>query len=299
MEAFPFAPGIEASAFSESPAAASRMDRPAALAEATAMINRFRAQTRAGAWHPRLDRREVADRLLTLIKDPDKVDQTANGLCGEAAFFNIWLWEDPLAVARFGVQLYNAGAASIGTEEWVRPRHSLLVQNFDNVVTQINRPNARAAIAEWMMMSALRDANNYVFSYDGVPSDKWGAGSTDREVARWLRATNLFSSVALKTGGSEKGNFDHASRLVPGRDVIMISCDSHMLGNPKPASISDDHWFVLRSAIIEQSGTVDFRFWSWALPTQWVSDYRAAIGAGRLQKTQFINEYFGYLIARR
>ena len=211
-----------------------------------------------------------------LINNPDKVDQTANGLCGEAAFFNIWLWEDPLAVARFGVQLYNGGAASIGTEEWVRPRHSLLAQNFDNVVTQINRPNGRAAVAEWMMMSALRDANNYVFSYDGVPSDKWGAGSTDREVARWLRATNLFSSVTLKTGGSEKGNFDHASRLVPGSDVIMISCDSHMLGNPKPAgSISDDHWFVLRSAIIEQGGTVDFRFWSWALPTQWVSDYRA------------------------
>ena len=65
------------------------------------------------------------------------------------------------------------------------------------------------------------------------------------------------------------------------------------------AKISDDHWFVLKSAITEQSGTVDFRFWSWALPTQWVNDYRAAVGAGRLQKTQFINEYFGYLIAKR
>jgi phosphatidylserine/phosphatidylglycerophosphate/cardiolipin synthase-like enzyme len=283
----------------------SKFQRPAAIAEATAMIARFRAQTEPGKWHASLDRRAVANRLLALINNPDLVDQTANGLCGEAAFFNVWLWEDPLAVARFGVQLYNGGAAAVGTEEWVRPRASLRAQNFDNVVTQMNRPNARAAVAEWMMMSALRDANNYVFSYDGTPSDKWGAGSSDGEVARWLRATNLFSSVTAKTGRSERHNFDHASRLVPGRDVIMISCDSHMLGNPKSPTITDDHWFVLRSAITDHGETVDFRFWSWGEPIQWVNDRRAdpiKVGTplpGDLQKTQFTAEYFGYLIAKR
>ena len=284
----------------------SKTQRPAAIAEATAMIDRFRAQTEPGKWHASLDRRAVANRLLALINNPDLVDQTGNGLCGEAAFFNIWLWEDPLAVARFGVQLYNGGAAAVGTEEWVRPRASLRAQNFDNVVTQMNnRPNARAAVAEWMMMSALRDANNYVFSYDGIPSDKWGAGSSDGEVARWLRATNLFSSVTAKTGRSERHNFDHASRLVPGKDVIMISCDSHMLGNPKSPTITDDHWFVLRSAITDHGVTVDFRFWSWGEPIQWVNDRRAdpiKVGTplpGDLQKTQFTAEYFGYLIAKR
>jgi hypothetical protein len=150
-----------------------------------------------------------------------------------------------------------------------------------------------------MMMSALRDANNYIFSYDGVPGDKWGEGSTDGEVARWLRATNLFSSVTAKTGGSEEHNFDHASQLVPGNDAIMISCDSHMLGNEMPTHITADHWFVLKSAIIDHNGTLDFRFWSWGLPTQWVNDYRAVVRSGNLQKTQFTNEYFGYLIAKR
>ena len=283
----------------------SKMQRSVAIAEATAMIDRFRAQTEPGKWHASLDRKAVANRLLALINNPNLVDQTGNGLCGEAAFFNIWLWEDPLSVARFGVQLYNGGAAAVGTEEWVRPRASLRAQNFDNVVTQINRPNARAAVAEWMMMSALRDANNYVFSYDGIPSDKWGAGSSDGEVARWLRATKLFSSVTAKTGRSERHNFDHASRLVPGRDVIMISCDSHMLGNPKSTTITDDHWFVLKSAITDHGVTVDFRFWSWGESIQWVNDRRAdptKVGTplpGDLQKMQFTAEYFGYLIAKR
>jgi hypothetical protein len=320
-------PGYEASAFNEaaglplgtsissalgtlfggktSPSAGtvtSKLDRPTAIAKATALINSFRTQTQPGKWHATLGRREVADRLLDLIVNPDDLDQTGNGLCGEAAFFNIWLWEDPFAVARFAVQLYNGGAASIGTEEWVRPRPSLLAQNFDNVVNQINRPKARDAIAEWMMMSALRDANNYIFSYDGTPSDSWGAGSTDGEVARWLRATNLFSSVSAKTGGSEEHNFAHAAQLIPGSGVIMVSCDSHMLGNPLGAGgIDDDHWFVLKSAITEHNGTVDFRFWCWGEPAQWVNDRRNRpnIAAGDLPKTQFTDEYFGYLIAKR
>ena len=287
----------------------SKMDRPAAIAKATAEINGFRTQTDPGKWHPSLDRKAVADRLLDLINNPDDVDQTGNGLCGEAAFFNIWLWEDPLAVARFGMVLYNGGAAYIG-EKPVNPRPSLLAQNFDNVVTQIiaaapwrTDKDTRKTVAEWMMMSALRDANNIIISYDGVPSDKWGAGSTDGEVARWLRATNLFSSVTAKTGGSEEHNFDHASQLVPGSDVIMISCDSHMLGNDaSPGGPTDDHWFVLKSAIIEHSGTVDFRFWCWGEKTQWVNDRRKALNKGSpddLQKTQFTAEYFGYMIAKR
>lgn len=327
-------PGYEASAFNDSvgmplgtsipdalsalfggktsPAATatSRMDRPTAVAEATALINRFRTQTQAGKWHATLDRREVADRLLTLITDPDKLDQTGNGLCGEAAFFNVWLWEDPLAVARFAVQLFNGGAAAVGTAEWVRPRPSLLAQNFDNVVTQINtphlRPNARTAIAEWMMMSALRDANNYIFSYDGVPSDEWGAGSSDGELARWLRATNLFSSVTAKTGGSEDHNYAHASQLIPGSDIILVACDSHMLGNDlEPGGPEDNHWFVLKSAITERNGIVDFRFWCWGEPAQWANDRRNNPSRfngpvpGDLPKTQFIADYFGYMIAKR
>jgi hypothetical protein len=144
--------------------ASSRLNRPTAIAQAQNLINGFRTETYAGKWDPSLNRKKIADRLLTLISNPDLVNQGANGLCGEAAFFNVWLWEDPLAVARFGVQLYNGGAASIGTDEWVRAGPSLRSQNFDKVILQM--PNSPAAdwSAEWMLMSALRDASNWVIS---------------------------------------------------------------------------------------------------------------------------------------
>ena len=200
----------------------------------------------------------------------------------------------------------NGGAAAVGTEEWVRPRPSLLSQDYSKVMAQMqDRPHAHDWSAEWMMMSALRDANNYVFSYDGMPSDRWGAGSSDGELARWLRATRLFSSVSAQTGRSEAHNFDHASQLRPGSDVILVACNSHMLGNPMPADgISDDHWFVLKSAIVERNRTVDFKFWCWGEPVQWVNDRRADSTKtpplpNPLPKAQFLREYFGYLIARR
>jgi hypothetical protein len=296
------------------PAATPKLDRPAAVAEAQRRIAAFRTSTRPGKWHPSLDRNRVADRLLELIDNPDSLHQASNGLCGEAAFFNVWLWEDPLAVANFGMQLFNSGAAAIGTD-WVRPGHSLignspLKQDFSKILSQVQKEHNNLPAnwgAEWMMMSALRDANNYIISYDGTPSDHWGDGSSDRELARWLRASGLFRSVSANTDDDEEHNVEHALKLVPGNDIIMISCDSHMLGNPPPkgGKPDDDHWFVLRSAIIEQSdGSVDFRFWCWGEPTRWVSERRAdpkAVGTPLppLPKLQFKAEYFGYLIGER
>jgi hypothetical protein len=286
----------------------SKLDRPTAIAQATTLINAFRSRTTAGKWHQTLTRADVADRLLTLISNPSDLNQSANGLCGEAAFFNVWLWEDPLAVARFAVQLYNSGAAAVGTDVWVRPRSTLLTQDWSKVITMMKDPGAKFRSAEWMMMSALRDANNRWFSYDGTPREQWGDGSSNGEVADWLRATNLFKSVTVKDGGSEEHNWDHASKLIPGNDIILIACDSHMLGNPAPSGgAEDDHWFVLRSGITEKNGVVDFRFWCWGEPIQWVNDRRNDPShfdatnpmPGDLHKQQFTDDYFGYLIAKR
>ena len=159
-------------------------------------------------------------------------------------------------------------------------------------------PHASDWSAEWMLMSALRDANNWIISYDGTPSDEWGSGSSNGEMIRWLRATGLYSSVSDETG--------NALTLNPGNNTILISCDSHMLGNPAHAGEpEDDHWFVLKSAIVEgDAATVDFRFWCWGEPTQWVNDRRAdanKVGTplAPLPKAQFLAEYFGYILAKR
>jgi hypothetical protein len=49
-----------------------------------------------------------------------------------------------------------------------------------------------------------------------------------------------------------------------------------MLGHPPQSGApEDDHWLVLRSAIIdEDNATVNFRFWSWGMEIQWGNDWR-------------------------
>src|SRR5260370_7296183 len=118
-----------------------------------------------------------------------------------------------------------------------------------------------------MMMSALRDASNLFFSYEGTPSDTWGVGSSDGDMARWLRATSLFRSVTVETGRGVEHDFGAAAKLVPGNDTIILSIDSHMLGNAGHGKAEDDHDIVLKSAIIQPTpDTVAFRFCSCADP---------------------------------
>jgi hypothetical protein len=285
-------------------AASARLARPLAVAKAKTMINRFRGQAGRGKW-PSLDRMAVADRLEKLIDTPHLVNQGGNGLCGEAAFLYVWLWEDPWSVARYCVQLYNGGSASVGTDVWVRPRPSLKSQDFTKVANQMVAKNSdhKDAIkwgAEWMMMSALRDANNWIISYDGTPSDNWGSGSSNSEVADWLRATGVFKDVSEADGRGSKNSFAAAAKLDPQTSVVILSVDSSMFEQTSTGPGDDNHNAVLKSPIIvKPDGTVDFDVWTWGGPVAPVSKIRSSYNQSGLSQAQFMAEYFGAVIATR
>ncbi|MEO6825286.1 MAG: hypothetical protein ABI167_11310 [Nitrosospira sp.] len=281
-----------------------RLDRPLAVAKAKTMINRFRGQAGRGKW-PGLDRTGVADRLELLLDSPHLVNQGGNGLCGEAAFLYVWLSEDPWSVARYCVQLYNGGAASVGTDVWVRPRESLKSQDFTKIAKMmVDRNSAdKDAIkwgAEWMMMSALRDANNFIISYDGTPSDDWGSGSSNGEVADWLRATGVFKDVSEADGRGSKNNFAAAAKLDPQTSVVILSIDSRMFKETVIGPGNDTHNAVLKSPIVvTEDGTVDFDVWTWGNPVGPVSALRATYHQPELSPAQFTAEFFGAVVATR
>lgn len=297
--------GAAAHALGTPPGAASaRLARPLAVAKAKTMINRFRGQAGRGPW-PGLDRKGVADRLELLIDSPHLVNQGGNGLCGEAAFLYVWLSEDPWSVARYCVQLYNGGAASVGTDVWVRPRARLRSQDFTKVAKLMVARNSdhKDAIkwgAEWMMMSALRDANNWIISYDGTPSDDWGSGSSNGEVADWLRATGVFKDVSEADGRGSKNDFGAAKKLDPLTSVVILSIDSRMFDETPRGPGNDTHNAVLKSPVtVQADGTVDFDVWTWGGPVGAVSALRASYHQAGLSPAQFTAEYFGAVVATR
>jgi hypothetical protein len=110
-------------------------------------VNKFCTEVESNSpWQ--LKRSEVANRLIELIRNPDKVEQGKLFLCGPAAFFHIWLKHDPEAAANFATELYNTGASTIGSIE-VKPDQDL-----------VNNSSTGTKPADWMMLSALRDAEN-------------------------------------------------------------------------------------------------------------------------------------------
>ncbi|MBX9774839.1 MAG: hypothetical protein K2Y71_10560 [Xanthobacteraceae bacterium] len=272
-------------------AAPAKLNRLDAVKRAEAVLRRFGDSKQPGKWHPTLERKPVANRLIDLIYDPDGVNQGANGLCGEAAFFHTWLTEDPFAVTQYATQLYNGGAAGIRGEDWVIPRESLRRQNFSNIRNPLGDPKWGA---DWMMMSALRDANNWVIDYDGTDTDDWGEGSSDGEVQRWLEATGLYRSVSIDGDRA----FDKATKLDPISDLVWIACSGQMCdGQARSGGPANTHWFVLKSPIrLKNDGTVDFRLWTWGIK---VADIKTPRGGNALTKAEFESTYFGYLVAKR
>ena len=241
----------------------------------------------------------MLNRLENLIQDPALVDQDSLNLCGPAAFFRVWLERDPLAVARFACELYDTGEAEIGNQLAVAPSSGSLIDNDYDAMNTRYGPNYTPE-ADWMLLGALRDAENAVLSFEGKPDEGVAAGTSPGEMEEWLEATRLYSFI------SNEGNFfltkgaDHALALTPNTatDVIML-INAHMLtqmNNTDGKKKSDDfirnafpnHFIVLTSPIQVANNQLQFSYWTWG------NNY-----SGRVDRSIFEANYYGAIIARK
>lgn len=262
-----------------------RPDRTRDLPLAIAKLNQFKAKPGQGAWTG-LDRGDVADGLIDLVSDPDKVKQGSLGVCGAAVFFNVWIEADPLAFVKYATALYDKGEAQIGTLE-IEAGSDLRAKDYNQVV-----PNMDVVVppADWMVLSALRDSENLIFDYEGTPQEDFSGGTSASEIASWLRATGLFRTVKDESSAILGDDLAHAKTLNPtaNRKVILFM-DTNMILDSKPKGKSR-HFVTLRSKVSEiAGGHVDFKFWTWGRPTEQVKQ--------PLTKARFESTYLGAVIA--
>jgi hypothetical protein len=264
-------------------------------AEALARIIEGRASTAESPW--KLDRATVMDRLENLVKDPNLIDQDSLNLCGPAAFMRLWLARDPQAVVDFGIELYDKGKSKIGSYAVEPGDDSLIAEDYATIAAAAGA--GFAPQADWMILGAIRDAENLFFDFEGKPEEDASAGTFPGEVQEWLEATGLYGNVR------DEGNFfltkglDHALALKPGpsRDVVLL-INTHVLkemnvstGQKKSdeffLSAFPNHYVVLSSEIKETAdGKVQFDYWSWG------QQY-----SGAVQKATFEANYYGAVIA--
>jgi hypothetical protein len=246
------------------------------------------ARSRGGAW--RLDRAAVATRLDELVANPDLVRQGRMNLCGPAAVVMTWLHRDPVAAVRYAITLFETGRAHLGSFEVVASRG---LRNHP-----YGGRSGSCPPADWLMLSALRDATNRVLPY--ASDSRWReppAGiTTSLAMRRWLRAVGTYESIEDSTSPVLPKRVAHAASLVPGpdRDVFLLVAQE-MFRQPtsrvrrvhdRVVSLVPNHWVVLRSPVRVEDDVVRLSFWTWG-----------ATYAGAIERRVFNRCYFGAIKA--
>jgi hypothetical protein len=124
--------------------------------------------------------------------------------------------------------------------------------------------------ADWMMLSALRDWENDVLSFEGTPDEDVSGITRPDELARWMKASGAYHRVDDDGTWVLTKDLSHALALAPSpsRDVVILInaniIEASASGRKK--SVLDrfpDHYVRLVEPITQRGSEVAFRYWTW------------------------------------
>ena len=294
------------------------------FADAQAVVSAFAAETSAGAWSTTLSRADVATRLTAMVTPSDpqytnpvpsdgprSLQQAGMNLCGPAAFFQMALGRDPVAVMKFATQLFDSGTATIGNLT-ITPGQDLLQADFNAMLAKTTN---KFTAAEWMLFGALRNSTDVFWqgSWQGDPTQLVAAMTRPEELAGWMRNSGIWSSVDDHgKWATNPGILNAANLTMPVGTDIPLLIHANLIakatlwnpntGNPddpntptanptKPSSTFllssfPNHWVVLLAEIIPDATqqNVLISLWTWgqrlylSVPNQvFVDNYYGAI----------------------
>jgi hypothetical protein len=263
--------------------------------DARDIIGNFTAETSASPWTS-LERSAVAQRLGAIISDPRQIQQGALNLCGPAAFFSQWAKRDPVAFANFATQLYDTGAAKIGSLQ-VSPGQDLLQANYPDMVTRMGGSVSPAA--DWMILGAVRNSTDVFWqgSWEGDPSQELAALTRPEELASWFSATGIYAKVDNWANWATAAGIPQALSLAlrPGTDIsLLIHANLMATSLNKPYDTNwlkgqfPNHFVVLLGDVVQDVQTKNIRLsvWSWG-------DVKPLV----VSQDDFVANYYGAVIA--
>ena len=231
-------------------------------AQANVVVSAFKS--RSGNLKFNVTRTAVASNLTDLINDPNKVVQGKLNLCGPAATVRTLLRRDPKLVADCVVQLVETGKGMFGRRN-LEPDNDLRNQTYQS--------SWGCDAAEWVLMSSMRDDENWWFDFEGTPDEDVSAATTPGEIEDWLDEAGLYSSVEDEANLVITEDINHALGLsVNNKTDNILLIHSHLLRTAAATNKKSDefilssfpnHWVVLDSKVTHASGKVKFDVWSW------------------------------------
>jgi hypothetical protein len=189
---------------------------------------------------PHFSRGRVAQQLRDRILNPAKINQQMSSLCGPASFLFCLATRNPEKYAKYIIDLYEHGAATI---------EKLKVKPGRDCKSYKIPPNAIDEV-DWIGLASLRDSENDLFDYDSV-SDQFPGITLPDKLRTWFSEAG-YSSVEKKTNllydKSLYVLLQAHQKKQSGSLVCLFVGANIFSGRPNGKSFPD-HWVVLNSAI--------------------------------------------------
>lgn len=236
------------------------------------------------AW-PKLDPSVVLTRIAALAADPNEFNQGSIGLCTAAAFFHHQFQAKPNVMTIFAKDLFGSGIGFIGGLE-VEPGRDTRNADYAAIAMKHAKGGAMPPQADWMMMSALRDSENWFFDYEGAPDETTSMSTSAKELSSWYRDTGFYSSVDFKDDGDQN---EFTGLLKKPKNHIALWVDAKLVVPTMKASDSS-HMVTLESQISFDAvaDTCQFDYWTWGEKT-----FRQYNG----KLTDMVKLYMGAIVA--
>lgn len=218
------------------------------------------ASAGSGAAWPKLRADVVIPRLQVLKTNPNEFDQGGIGLCTAAAFYHHIIQKKPDEFYSYALDLYKVGSGYIGKLK-VKPGSDL--RNADYSALAAKYPGAIPREADWMLMSALRDSENWFFDYEGRPDESIAMSTSAKEMSEWYQETGYYSSV---TYSDDTSLAKIKTLLKTPSNQIALWVKVSLLGDSRDAT----HMITLESPMVidETQNTVSFDYWTWGQPVK-------------------------------
>lgn len=230
------------------------------------------------AW-PKLNKTNVLTRIDTLKMNANLFNQGKLGLCTAAAFFHHAIQRKPDDFSSFAKALYGGGMGFLGKlkvsagSDLRDADYSALLAKYSNMPPE----------ADWMVMSSLRDSENWLFDFEGSPEETFSMDTSTKELSGWYKDTGFYSAVDYSTDTSVAG-VKAISKTATNHVALWIK--AKLLGIDTKAT----HMITVESAITidEANDSIKFSYWTWG---------HDPVDSGSFKLSDFLSNYKGVITA--
>jgi hypothetical protein len=197
-------------------------------------ILRFENSTQAGVW-TNIPKAELIADIRARVANPFRINQVSTPLCGPASIVFDLVSHDPRRYVEICQSLYEDGQF---------PSRTHTIQPSDTLIH--SRVRKEMSVADWMLMTTLRDTENVIFPVEDASSvfvmgftKPWEMRGWTYELLNYDHAE--FDSLIFY------GEFEamrKAQDVVDHGGVAFMMIQSALLGNPKPFMSYPDHWIT-------------------------------------------------------